>query len=290
MSAIVWHKGMACKVEVHGWKVRQWESKATGQRELLVYPRKLFVPLGGDDPQTPCPWVSADAFDAPDVDLDLLAAKAERSAKNAAARARRNCRHKIKHAGFTQLLTLTYKDNVECLDTMRRDFAAWLRIMRRQIKGFRCVYGFERQKRGAWHCHVATDKLPKLMQYKGCKVHSWKVGTAIWRSVVPAGGLCFVGGRSGRFNRYSSPGRIAGYVSKYLTKENAEGEAGRRMWDSTQGLTPPDAITFDMPDMPLADLISLVFEQRAGECILQHRVSKFDDMWLLYTEPDPGVK
>lgn len=289
MGAIVWHKGMACKVEVHGWKVRLWESKETGQRELLVYPRKLYIPLSNEEPQRPCDWVAGDAFGAPDVDLDLLEAKAERSAMKAAARARRNCRHKIKHAGFTQLLTLTYRENVEDLDTMRRDFAAWLRIMRRHIKGFRCVYGFERQKRGAWHAHVACDKLPHLMQYKGCKVASWKVGTAIWRSVVPRGGLCFVGGRNGRFNRYSSPGKIAGYVSKYLTKENAEGESGRRMWDSTQGITPDKPVTFDMPDGPLAQIMGAAFELRPGEVIVTHRVSRFGDFWLLYTEPDPAL-
>jgi hypothetical protein len=285
MDAIIWHKGMPCKPTRHGWKVKVWESKASGQRELLIYPRTVYLPLESDGEQAPCPWVASDAFDAPDVDLEALEAKAERSAQKAAARARRNCRHKIKHAGFTQLLTLTYKANVRDLDRMRRDFAAWLRIMRRLIPGFRCVYGFEQQTRGAWHCHVATDKLPLLMQYRGCKVQSWKVGTAVWRSVVPEGGMCFVGGRRGRFNRYSSAGRIAGYISKYLTKDNAAGEAGRRMWDSTQKLTPPPAVTLELPPMDIGDAVALAFELRFGEEVLKHMICKDGDVWLLHTEP-----
>lgn len=286
MDAIVWFKGMPCKAVPHGWKVRAWESPVTGQRELLLYRHRLMVPLESSGEQNACDWV---ADDGPDVDLDLLQEKAERSARKAAARARRNCRHKIKHAGFTQLLTLTYRENVDALDRIRKDFAAWLRIMRREIPGFRAVYGFERQGRGAWHCHIACDKLPRLMQFKGCKVHSWKVGTAVWRSVVPAGGMCFVGGRSGRFNRYSSAGKIAGYVSKYLTKENAEGEAGRRMWDSTKDLTPPGVVTLDLPEMDLADALACAFELRPGEVVLRHVLVPGREMWMLYTEPDPGA-
>jgi hypothetical protein len=275
---------MECKRVKSGWKVRQWESPVTGQRELLIYPRVLFVPLDSSGEQGPSNYA---AYDGPDIDLEMLQRKAERSAQKAAGRARKSCRQKIKHAGFTQLLTLTYRANQCSLDTMRTDFARWLRIMRRLIPGFRAVYGFERQKRGAWHCHIACDRLPRLMQYKGCKVSSWKVGTAVWRSVVPSGGLCFVGGRDGRFNRYSSAGKIAGYVSKYLTKENAQGEDGRRMWDSTQGLTPELPKVFDLPDMPMADAIAMAFELRPGEVVLKHVLGKYGDMWLLHTEPAP---
>lgn len=283
MDSIIWHKGMPCKRVQHGLRMRQWESPVTGQRELLIFPRMLMVPVDSSGEQAPCHWV---AYDGPDIDLDLCEKRAERSARNAAGRARKNCRHKIKHAGFTQLLTLTYRANELSLDTMRCDFAAWLRIMRRLIPGFRAVYGFERQGRGAWHCHVACDKLPVLLQYQGCKVQSWKVGTAVWRSVVPSGGLCFVGGRSGRFNRYSSAGKIAGYVSKYLTKENAAGESGRRMWDSTRELTPPVPVTVDLPEgCTMADAISLAFELRPGEIVLRHCLSKSGELWFLHTEP-----
>lgn len=282
METIMHVKGYECKRVQHGWKVKTWESAVTGQRELLIYPRVLWVPLDGSGDPGPSNYA---AYEGPDIDLDLLQQKAERSARDSAARARKNCRHKIKHAGFMQLLTLTCKGNVTDLDTFRTWFAAWLRIMRRLIPGFRAVYGFERQKRGAWHCHVACDAMPALMQYKGARVKSWKVGTAVWRGVVPVGGLCFVGGRTGRFNRYSSAGKIAGYISKYLTKDNASGEAGRRMWDSTRDLTPPAAITFDLPDMCMSEAIALAFQLKPGESVLKHVLSKNGDLWFLHTEP-----
>lgn len=288
MATILWHKGMRCEVMTHGWNVRLWESKAAGQRELLIYPRKLFVPLDSSGEQGPCPDVAADFMDdpfkVPDIDLDVLADKAERCAKKAAARARRNCRHKIKHASLNQMLTLTYRENMCDLSRMRKDFAAWLRIMRRQIRGFRAVYGFERQDRGAWHVHVACDRLPFNMQFRGCKVQSWKVGTAIWRGIVPQGGMCFVGGRKGRFNRSASPGRIAAYIAGYLTKDNAAGEGGRRMWDSTQGLTPPPCLTMQLPPMDIGDAVVLAFELHSGESVLKHLICQSGDVWLLHTE------
>lgn len=287
MDGIVWVKGMACKAVESGWRLRIWESPATGQRELVAFPRRLLVPLDSSGEQGPCDWVAYDG-PGPEVDLDELERRARRSAEKAASRARRNCRHKIKHAGFTQLLTITYRECMVDLDRMRRDFAAWLRIMRRVIPGFRAVYGFEQQQRGAWHVHVACDKLPRLLQYKGCKVQSWKVGTAVWRSVVPAGGLCFVGGRRGRFNRYSSAGKIAGYISKYLTKDNAAGQAGRRMWDSTRDLAPPAAVLLDLPPMDIGDVVSLAFQLKPGEVVVRHMLGRDGRCWLLYTEPDPG--
>lgn len=282
MDSIIWFKGMACKPVVSGWKVRMWRSPVTKQAECLIYPRRLMVPLDSDGDQTPCPWIADEGVD---VDLELLESRAARNARDSAARARRSCRQKIKHSGMTQLLTLTYRENMEDLKRMRRDMAAWLRIMRRLIPGFRAVYGFEQQGRGAWHCHIATDKLPMLLQYKGCKVQSWRVGTAVWRSVVPGGGLCFVGGRGGRFNRYNSAGKIAGYISKYLTKDNAAGQAGKRMWDGTQNLTPPAAVTFDLPEMDFGDAISLAFELRPGEDVLRHQIVSEGRLWMLYTEP-----
>lgn len=294
MSAIVWFKGMPCKRMRHGWRVRLWESRdeffpdgslkraGTGQREAVAYPRMVMVPVDGETHQRPCDWV---AYDRCDHDLEEMERRAAQNAARAARRARQGCRLKIKHAGFKELLTLTYRENMADLDRMRRDFAAWLRIMRRIIPGFRAVYGFEQQERGAWHVHVATDRLPALLQYKGLKVKSWKVGTAVWRSVVPAGGMCFVGGRKGGLNRCSSPAKIAGYISKYLTKDNAAGAEGRRMWDSTRDLTPPKAITLDLPEGPLAEIISAAFSLPLGHRVVSHRMNPDREVWVLYTEP-----
>lgn len=287
MGEMVRHKGYWCEKIPYGWKVRIHEFE-NGQRETLLQRRFLLVP-GTSDPDDPDALVvDVDQSDTK-LDEERRARAARLAAEKNAARAKRNCRLKIKGGGFNELLTLTYRSNQMDFDLMRKHFAAWLRKMRRAIPGFRAVYGFERQTRGAWHAHVACDRLPMLMQYRGAKVVSWKVGTALWREVVGANnGLCFVGGRGGRFNRYRSTAKIAGYVSKYLTKDHADGPKSARRWDSTQGLTPPPAMKLVLPECSFADAISVAWTLPEGHVVVRHMCTKANSMWLLYSEPAPG--
>jgi len=289
MSAMVQRRGFWCEKIRDGVTVRV-QRFANGQAETLIQPRYLYVPATSD-PDNP---------DAHVVEVDqsgtlLEAQQAEERAKRArwksGQRAKRNCRWKIKQAGFNELLTLTYRVNQTDLALCRKHFAAWLRKMRRAIPGFRGCWGFERQERGAWHVHVACDRLPRLMQFRGAKVVSWRVGTALWRDVVgPNNGLCFVGGRDGRFNRYRSPAKIAGYVSKYLTKDYENGEFGARMWDSSRDLTPPKAVTMEFPGVSMAEAIGMSWALPQGHTVVQHMCNKLNTVWLLYSEPDPLAK
>jgi hypothetical protein len=287
MTAMVRHKGFWCEKVMDGVNVRVVDFP-NGQRETLIQPRYLYIP-GTSDPDDP---------DAHVVDVDQsgtleeqrqLEERAQRSAWKSAQRAKRNCRWKIKHAGFNEMLTLTYRENMTDFERVRKDFAAWLRKMRKALPGFRAVYGFETQTRGCWHVHVACDRLPMLMQFRGCKVHSYRVGTALWRDVIGANnGLCFVGGKDGRFQRYRSTAKIAGYISKYLTKDHAGGPASARRWDSTRGLTPPPALVIPLPGVSLADAIGLSWELPEGHVVVQHLCTRSNSMWLLYSEPAPG--
>ena len=288
MSAMVKHKGIWCEKIQDGVKVRM-QTFDNGQRETLIQPRYLFVPtVDSDNPD--CRVDEADQSGTL-LEQEQLEERAKRARWKSGQRAKRNCRWKIKQAGFNEMLTITYRQNQTDLALCRKHFAAWLRKMRRAIPGFRGVWGFERQGRGAWHVHVACDRLPVLMQFRGAKVLSWKVGTALWRDVVGANnGLCFVGGKDGRFNRYRSPAKIAGYVSKYLTKDHENGEFGSRMWDSTRGLTPPPAMTLHFPGVSMADAIGMAFELPQGHVVVQHLCNKLNTMWMLYSEPDPLMK
>jgi hypothetical protein len=286
MSAMVKHKGFWCEKVQDGVTVRVQEFD-NGQRETLIQPRYLYIP-GTSDPDDPdCHVVEVDQTGTLE-EQRMLEERAKRSAWKSGQRAKRNCRWKIKQGGFNEMLTLTYRANQQDLALCRKHFAAWLRKMRKALPCFRGVWGFERQERGAWHVHVACDRLPMLIQLRGCKVLSWKVGTALWRDVVGVNnGLCFVGGKDGRFNRYRSPAKIAGYVSKYLTKEHENGETGARMWDSSRGLTPPAASIMHFPGTTMAEAISLAWELPEGHSVVQHICNKLNTVWLLYSEPDP---
>lgn len=288
MEQMVAHKGYWCQRVHHGWDVRVTET-GSGHRELLVTKRWLHIPQGDiDDPA--CKVVEVDQSGTL-LEQELLAKRAERSKQKSAARAKKGCRLKIKAGGFDEMLTLTYRENQTDFALCRKHFAAWLRKMRRAVPGFAAVWAFEQQARGAWHVHVATHRLPPWLMLQGAKVLAWRAGTALWRDVVGRdNGMCFVGGKDRRFTRKRSTASIAGYVSKYLTKEHATGPKDARRWDSTKNLERPVVTRFSLPPAPLFDVIGTVFDLRPGETIARHMSAKLGDMYLLYTEPAPPAR
>jgi hypothetical protein len=346
MDKIVYRDGIPCKLVKDGYKVTIWESKThtteiptgkpdgsmidltalrgpvggwhgTGQREVRITRRLLCIPQSEERHLLD----ACDPFTGEDFswDLDINIADLEKKAlacrSKAAARAKRNCRHKIKHGRFRHLLTGTYRENMKDFDKMRRDFAAWLRKVRAVVPHFRSVWAFEPQKRGAWHFHATTDALPRFLRHKGIQKPSYEVLTLLWHEVVGdvqfdfcgplepgkewpvalvSGGTINVDGytRKTRKKQHAdakafSLAKMAAYVSKYLTKHHAEGLEGRRMWDSTQSLTPPKAITLEFPEGSLADIIAAAFECPPGHRVARHWLNSFGDCWVLDTEPIP---
>lgn len=298
MEQIVNHKGYWCKVVHQGWKVRQWKSEKTGQCETLIYPRKLYVPEGDiDDP--------AVLVNEIDQSGTLVEEERKEAARKAArvrnkAKAKAKCRHTIKTYALRQLATGTYKENMVDFDRARRDFAAFLRLMRRYIPGFRAVYAFERQDRGAWHWHAAIDKLPPFFVHEGVRLRSFDFVRRMWVRVVGRyegkdnGTVNFDGhnktklGTPAKWTGNQSLALIAGYVSKYLTKDTEEGIEGRNMWGRTQGITAEKPVTMEFSEpCSLADVIRLAFAVPEGHRIVQHACWGFGKFWRLYTEPDP---
>lgn len=285
------HKGVYCQVFEHGWKVKQWRSDATGQQELMVWPRKVYVPL--DDYDNP------EVHAGPEVDqsgTEEGKARLERQRllglERSAARAKRTCRHKIKSASFGSLLTCTYRENQTNFDKVREDWAAMLRKLRKVLPGFRAVYAFEKQERGAWHVHAAIDKLPTHIDVPGAgRVRSWDYLRRVWRAIVGDGNIDVDGHRKtrhglpGKHRARESLAKLAGYVSKYLTKDHSSGPAGRNRWGSTQGIEVSKPVVWDMPDMPLSELVGLAFACPDGHRIVSHRVDRYGKFWVLYTEP-----
>lgn len=299
MERYVVHKGVYCQVHEIGWRVRVWENQDTGQRETLAWKKRIYVPLGDiDDPAS-----KAVEVDQSGTELEAERKEAARLAalERSRARAKRNCRWRIKSAGSAQLLTCTYRENMHDFDQVRADWKAFWRKVVRYWPGARAVFAFERQDRGAWHVHAAIDALPPAFWIDGIKVRSWDLLRRLWRSVVGEGNIDVDGHR--KKNKFGLPARgrdetigragaslakLAGYVSKYLTKDFGDGLAGRNRWGSTQNINTPPAITFDMPEMPLADLIAVAFDQRPGETVAAHRIGGFGKLWALYTErPSP---
>lgn len=160
---------------------------------------------------------------------EIALAKAERCARNAAQRAKKRVRQLCKAMGADTLLTLTYRANQADLDLCKRHLKEFNRRIERVMPGFRFVAAFEKQKRGAWHVHMACHRIPRDLSVKGAKVKSFNVIRAIWRAVAgELGGNIDVSARKRNSNRKAA--RIASYISKYIVKGFAEGEAFKNRW------------------------------------------------------------
>lgn len=264
------------------WDVRVWESN--GHRELSAR-NTVF-------------WAEVAQLSRPQNDWDPVkdAAHLEErrlnSLKKAAERAKTMCRRVIKCEGFNELLTATYRENMVDRELCKKHFKEWVRRMKVALGGhFRYCASFEVQERGAMHVHIACHRLPTHATRKGVKIEGWRLGTAIWRSIVgPDNGLVFVGGRKAKgTNKKSirrSPAKMAAYVSKYITKDYEKAPDESNRYSRSNGTNIPKVQHIYIQQCTLADLISIAFECRDGDVLVSHRVGKFGDTYWLCTEPD----
>jgi hypothetical protein len=265
----------------NAWDVSIWE--AEGHREVsarqVVAWREIGAvpPLGTLDPVR---------------DAEYIEEMHHRSLRKAAQRAQTQCRRVIKAEGFSELLTITYRENQQDRAECKRHFKEWVRRMRRNLGGvFRYCASFERQDRGAMHVHVACHRLPKHAVYKGVKIEAWRLGTEVWRAIVGAdNGLVFVGGKSrwrrGR-NRNMSAAKMASYVSKYIMKDYAESPAGSNRYSASEGRERVKPVHLRLVGVELADAIGAMFECRDGDVVVSHRLGRFKDTYWLCTERKP---
>ena len=307
MEQYVVHRGVWCQVVDYGWRVKDWTSKETGQAELMAWKRVAYIPQGDpDDPGEKDSGLFANRIDQSGTqqEAEMLALRAQRNKEKSAARAKRTCRHKIKHAGLSSLLTCTYRENMTDFDRVRSDWNAMLRKLRHVMPGFRSVFAFEQQERGAWHVHAAIDRLPSHFTirerekgsasgWRHVRVRSFDYLRRLWRQVVGAdnGNIDVDGhrrsrhGLQGKYRAGESLAKLAGYVSKYLTKDHQTGPEGRNRWGSTQGINLPKPRLVDLPPMPIHDVIECAFHVPDGHRIVRHRIGQFGKFWALYTEP-----
>lgn len=159
-------------------------------------------------------WVPA--VPTPAELLDKAAYNLERSARRAKTKVRRLCKAKQ----LTTMVTLTYRDNMEDRARMARDFDVFMKRVRRVVPDFQYVCVFERQKRGAWHAHIAVPRVLAHYMHRGYLVRSYDLLRSLWRGVVGVDGGNVDVSRQKRLKR--STARLASYLSKYITKGFAE--------------------------------------------------------------------
>jgi hypothetical protein len=156
------------------------------------------------------------------------------------------------------MLTMTYRANVTDREVIRRHLDMAIKRIRRVIPGFQYVAVLERQKRGAWHAHLAVERVQSHYLHQGVLVRSYDLLRAIWRAVVGELGGNIDVARSKVARRSSA--RVAAYLSKYIGKGLDAVEGGDSYSASGRALPRPVVIRHmgeDYPDACSA-LVSLL--------------------------------
>jgi hypothetical protein len=159
------------------------------------------------------------------------------------------------------LLTLTYRANVTDIDLCKGHLKEFVRRARRVVPGFMAVACFEKQKRGAWHVHLATARIPAVLRPVNGSgdFRSFNVLRSIWRSVVGEHGGNVDLSRRKRHSRKSAA-EVAAYISKYIAKAFAEGiEKGRNRWTKFGDVEAPQGV--DLPECAsMLDALRVAYE------------------------------
>lgn len=188
-----------------------------------------------------------------------LLAKAAQNRERATRRARTKVRRLAKTKGLTTLLTLTYRENMVDRDRMQRDLDVFLKRVRRVIPGFQYVCVFERQKRGAWHAHLAVEKVLSHYLAGGKLVRIYDLLRSMWRAVVGGDNGNVDVSRNKRLAR--SAAKLAAYLSKYIGKTFDQADKHVNAY-SASGRALPRAVQFrsnqPLLTMALGDLFALI--------------------------------
>ena len=135
----------------------------------------------------------------------------------AVRRAKSRLRQLILSAHVDHLLTLTYRENVTDYDRACADLARFVRRVKGQLQGWPYVAVPERQKRGAWHWHLAVKGRQDVNLLR-----------SLWRQIVGEGNIDVNPPRGKGTERHLF---LVRYLGKYLAKGFADGDRelnGRR--------------------------------------------------------------
>lgn len=177
----------------------------------------------------------------PPAPLDVLFHAAE-NRERSVRRARAGVRKRVKCFGLNEMITLTYAENMLDRARIRRDVDVLFKRIRRVIPSFEYVCVFEPQERGAWHAHIACHRIQSHYLHRGVLVKSYDLLRSFWYQVTGgAGGRIRVGPKEGRPRAFvRSPGKLAGYLQKYIGKGVGVSQVGGDSYSSSGSLPKPE--------------------------------------------------
>lgn len=194
-----------------------------GHHEVALFPTYTWVEVGDLSPAALADArmaATCDFIDGEWVPRKRTQEMVMRAREAAAQRARSNVRRRCKNLQLCELVTLTYRENMVDRDRLMRDFDVFMKRLRRLVPDLHYVAVAERQKRGAWHMHIAVPRVLSHYAYRGHLVRSYDLLRSLWRGIVGADNGNIDVARRRRVR--GSLRRLAAYLSKYIGKAFAD--------------------------------------------------------------------
>jgi hypothetical protein len=180
----------------------------------------------------------------------------ELNEERAVRRARSRLRQLILTARADHLLTLTYRNNQIDFSQASADLTRFVRLVRQHFPDWTYVAVAERQKRGAWHWHLATPGRQDVALLRAC-----------WRKVIGEGNIDVSAPRGGEMKRQLA---LVAYLGKYLAKgfdDPSCRKLNARRFRSSLGIKVPFE-HIDLPEEHRLDVTTFIFgylKQTAGQ-------------------------
>ncbi|MGK2927912.1 MAG: rolling circle replication-associated protein [Lysobacterales bacterium] len=190
--------------------------------------------------------------------------KAENLARSL-RRSRAQVRRKCMAGGLDHLLTLTYAENMTDLNAGWRDFKQFLRYVRKRRGGFAYLAVPEFQKRGAVHFHVAVHGFQDVRFLRRA-----------WVAVVGAGNIDVKGPRVRGPSMWART-KLAGYLTKYITK-NASTEEARQRYRVAEGIEIPGETRVHRFPM-FFDFVAEIFDSLGVPCAFHWKAHNAPHGW-----------
>lgn len=157
-------------------------------------------------------------------DDDLRSTMTREDIQRANSRAKTMVRRKIMTMGADHLLTVTFKDNVTDPKYAWRCWSQFVRKIKDRFPKYHYVVVAEYQKRGAIHFHAAVKGYQNVRYLRQC-----------WYSIVGEGNGSINIAYKGEYR----PHQIAGYLTKYITKEfESDSKKGLHRYRASLGIKP----------------------------------------------------
>lgn len=181
-------------------------------------------------------WGIGLTTEAKELTEDELQANWARSVR----RARQNIRFLCKQLCADRLFTLTYRENIEDREVVKKNFKEFLRLVRLAIPGWQYVAVLERQDRGAYHIHCAVRGFQKIKILRACWYRALGARADATGADTP-GQIDVTSPRArwGATQRQWDTNKLASYISKYMHKTFDENATEKKRYWTAKGLKFP---------------------------------------------------